>query len=156
MADVAARQRRKFTADYRREAAHLVIDTGRPVAQVAKEINVGEQLLGRWVRAERDRAGQGVGPVVSESERAELERLRKENMALRSEVEFLGKACAFFAVKATPGNASNLSPTRSRIIRSGGCVTGWGWTGDGFMNGNIAPRNHRHRPTPGWLVWSKR
>jgi transposase-like protein len=52
--------RRKFTPAYRREAAHLVIDTGRTIAVVAREIGVGEQLLGRWVAVER--SGKTVGP----------------------------------------------------------------------------------------------
>ena len=47
--------RRSFSPDYRKDAAHLVIDTGRPIAVVAREIGVGEQLLGRWVAIERSR-----------------------------------------------------------------------------------------------------
>jgi len=105
--ETKGRHRRVFTPEYRREAAHLVIDTGRPIVDVAGEINVGEQLLGRWVKLERARLGQGAGPGVSESERVELERLRKENLALRTEVEFLGKACAFFAARATPRTATS-------------------------------------------------
>lgn len=46
-------KRKRYTPAYRRDAAHLVIDTGRPIAHVAKEIEVGEQLLGRWVAVER-------------------------------------------------------------------------------------------------------
>ena len=46
-------KRKNYTPAYRREAAHLVIDTSRPIAHVAKEIGVGEQLLGRWVAQER-------------------------------------------------------------------------------------------------------
>ncbi len=88
--------RRKFTPEYRREAAHLVIDTGRPIAVVAREINVGEALLGRWVAEEREAAGL-VGSVVGELERAELERLRIENQQLRMDNEFVGKAAALVA-----------------------------------------------------------
>ncbi|QNK81554.1 transposase [Nakamurella sp. PAMC28650] len=40
------------------EAAHRVIDTGRTVAEVARDLGVGEQLLGRWVRDERIRQGE--------------------------------------------------------------------------------------------------
>ncbi len=47
--------RESYTPAYRREAAHLVIDTGRTIAEVAREISVGEQLLGRWVAIERSR-----------------------------------------------------------------------------------------------------
>lgn len=51
------RRRRRFTPEYRVEAARLVIETGRSIAEVARELGCGEQLLGKWVRAERDRAG---------------------------------------------------------------------------------------------------
>lgn len=50
-----ARTRRRFTAEYRVEAAHRVIDSDRTIAEVARELGVGEQLLGRWVRDERVR-----------------------------------------------------------------------------------------------------
>ena len=43
------RQRRGFTPEYKDEAVKLVINTGRPVAVVARELGVKEQTLGRWV-----------------------------------------------------------------------------------------------------------
>ena len=49
-------KRRKYTLEFREQAARLVIETGRPVAHVAAEIGVGEQVLGRWVRL-----GEGIG-----------------------------------------------------------------------------------------------
>ena len=45
--------RKSYAPAYRHDAAHLVIDTGRPIAVVAREIGVGEALLGRWVAVER-------------------------------------------------------------------------------------------------------
>ncbi|GAA1800616.1 transposase [Nostocoides veronense] len=100
--------RRKFTPQYRRDAARLVIDSGRTARAVADEIGVGEQLLGRWVANERARM-EDPPPAVDINERAELERLRAENTQLRMDREFLKKAAAFFAAE----NASN--PTqRSR------------------------------------------
>ena len=48
-----SKKRKFYTPAYRREAAHLVIDTGHPIADVAREIGVGEQLLGRSVALER-------------------------------------------------------------------------------------------------------
>ena len=73
------------------------VEAGRPVAHVAAEIGVGEQLLGRWVRLARqaDSAGD-TGAVLDADERAELERLRRENAELRLDREFLKKAAAFF------------------------------------------------------------
>jgi transposase len=90
-------KRKKYTPEFREQAARLVIETGRPVAYVAAEIGVGEQLLGRWVRLARERAGDGdTARVLDADERAELERLRKENAELRLDREFLKKAAAFF------------------------------------------------------------
>ncbi|MEA5154940.1 hypothetical protein SDC9_163908 [bioreactor metagenome] len=98
------KKRATYTPEYRREAAHLVIDTGRMVAAVVREIGVGEQLLGRWVHAERARTG-GDAPLDVD-ERAELERLRREDLELRMDNEFLGKAAAFFASKQNPRSGS--------------------------------------------------
>ncbi|WP_460524423.1 transposase, partial [Humibacter antri] len=100
-----SKKRKTYTSEYRREAAHLVIDTGRPVAAVAREIGVGEQLLGRWVHAERARTGPEEVPLDLD-ERAELERLRREVQELRMDNEFLGKAAAFFASKQNPRSGS--------------------------------------------------
>ncbi|SCQ45614.1 Hypothetical protein PFR_JS7-2_664 [Propionibacterium freudenreichii] len=90
------RQRRKFTAQYRHEAARMVIDSGRTIAEVAQELGLGPQLLGRWVKAEKETMTPS---TLSPDEREELKRLRKENADLRMDNEFLGKAAAFFAAK---------------------------------------------------------
>lgn len=84
-------KRKRYTPQYRREAAHLVIDTGRTIAEVAREIGVGEQLLGRWVAVERSRMDDPP-EALDVDERAELERLRRENAELRMDREFLKKA----------------------------------------------------------------
>ena len=99
-------KRRTYTPEYRCEAARLVIDTGRTVAAVAREIGVGEQLLGRWVHAQRARMGGDADASLDLDERAELERLRREVQDLRMDNEFLGKAAAFFASKQNPRNGS--------------------------------------------------
>lgn len=99
------KKRNTYTLEYRREAARLVIDTGRTIAAVAGEISVGAQLLGRWVQQERERAGRGPDLRLETDERAELERLRREVAPLRMDNEFLGKA-AFFASKQNPRNGS--------------------------------------------------
>ncbi|MDK4305069.1 transposase [Corynebacterium pseudodiphtheriticum] len=45
-----SQQRKKYTPEYRREAANLVIESERPIAHVAKEIGVAPGLLGWWVK----------------------------------------------------------------------------------------------------------
>ncbi|MGP9728744.1 IS3-like element ISAar26 family transposase [Glutamicibacter sp. AOP3-A1-12] len=97
------KQRRSFTEEYRREAAGLVIDTGRSISAVAKELNLGEQTLGTWVKKERSRRGLDGEPTgaLDESEREELKRLRKEVFELREDNRFPGKSGLLLRVEAT-------------------------------------------------------
>ncbi|MGW4772631.1 transposase [Nocardia sp. NPDC004278] len=62
--------------EFREGAVRIVRETGKPIAQVARELGLNEGTLGRWVNLDR-RAREGEGPL-SENERDELNRLRKE------------------------------------------------------------------------------
>lgn len=97
------RPRRTFSPEYKHEAARLVIDTGRTIAEVARELGVGSQSLGKWVAAER--ATEAGEPTLDE--RAELKALRRQVAELHKDNEFLGKAAAFFAAKQRPTNGTN-------------------------------------------------
>jgi len=97
------RQRREFSPEYKDEAVKLVINTGRTVAVVARELGINEATLGRWVNAQKVRADGGDTPL-SETERAELARLRKENSELKLDRAFLKKASLFFAQEASDTN----------------------------------------------------
>jgi transposase len=88
--------RRHFTQEYKDQAVSLVIDSGRSVAEVARSIGVHEMTLGKWVKKTRDE-GQAGQRDLSEPERAELQRLRKENATLRMERDFAKKVAAWFA-----------------------------------------------------------
>ena len=99
-------KRKNYAPAYRRDAARLVIDTGRTIAEVAREIGVGEQLLGRWVAVERSKMDDPP-EALDADERAELERLRRENTELRMDREFLKKAAAFFVTESQPPNGSS-------------------------------------------------
>ena len=101
-------QRRAFTPEFKDEAVKLVINTGRPIATVAKELGIVEQTLGNWVKAFRDRQQAGDG-ALSELERAELARLRKENSELKMDRAFLKKASLFFAQEASDTNGKRSS-----------------------------------------------
>jgi transposase len=91
-----SKKRRNFTPEYKEEAAKLVIETSRPIAECARDIGVNEQTLRNWVNAYR-KAHAGEEPPLSVSERAELRELKEEVRELRLKSEFLGKAAAFFA-----------------------------------------------------------
>lgn len=103
---MGTKKRKSYTPEYRREAARLVIDTGRPIAHVARELGIGEQLLGRWVRLEQEHERPDPDAPLGVDERAELARLRREVAQLRMDNEFLGKAAAFFASTRNPKNGS--------------------------------------------------
>ena len=101
-----SQQRKKYTPEYRREAANLVIESQRPIAHVAREIGVAPGLLGRWVKDEKQRRGASDG--MSETDlRAEIARLRRELAEARLDNEFLSKATAFFAAKQREQKSSN-------------------------------------------------
>ena len=92
--------RRKFTLEFRIEVAHRVIDTGRTVRDVARELLVFENSLSKWVRDERRRMEtlEGTsGEPLSSAERAELVRLRRQVAEQDKDLAFLGKAAAYFA-----------------------------------------------------------
>ena len=88
--------RRNFTQEYKDQAVSLVLDSGRSIAEVAKSIGVHEMTLGKWVKKARE-SGRVPDKDLSEPERAELERLRKENATLRMERDFAKKVAALFA-----------------------------------------------------------
>ena len=98
--------RKKFTLEYRREAANLVIESDRLIALVAKEIGVSPGLLGEWVKNERERWSSLDG--VSEADlRAEITGLRRELAEAEIDNEFLSKATALFAAKQRERKSSN-------------------------------------------------
>jgi transposase len=90
--------RRKFSREFKLEAVRLVRDRGVSVAQAARDLEVHENVLRKWVRelaADPQNAFPGLG--VMKPETAELERLRRENAKLRMERDLLKKAAAYFA-----------------------------------------------------------
>jgi transposase len=68
-------KRRRFDPEFREGAVRIVKETGKPVAQVARDLGISPYTLHNWVQADRAAAGDGGG--LSESEREELARLRK-------------------------------------------------------------------------------
>src|SRR5438309_9390094 len=71
-----AETRRKFDRDFKEGAVRLVRETGKPIAEVARDLGIKEGTLGNWVNADRRRRGDGNG-ALGEDERAELARLRR-------------------------------------------------------------------------------
>ena len=92
--------RRRFTAQQKQEAIDLCLQEGISCNAVAQRLGLPSSSLARWVRQARIDSGQA-GPrdqgLLSSEERAELNRLRKENRELRREKDFFRLAAAHFA-----------------------------------------------------------
>ena len=84
---------RRFDEQFKQEAVRFLEGTGRPVAEVARELKVSQQALWRVAEAVRHGDDRDAEP----SDAAELRRLRRENAILRQERDFLKRATAYFA-----------------------------------------------------------
>lgn len=86
--------RRRFDQDFKDGAVRLVRETGKPIAEVARDLGVKEGTLGNWVNLDRHR--QGAVDGLSEDERAELVRLRRECAELRMRCDVLKRSLALW------------------------------------------------------------
>jgi transposase len=91
------RARRKFTDEFKAGAVGLVLDKGKRMADVARDLDLTPSVLGRWVEQARADTGKSTRGTLTTEEKEELTQLRKENRELRLEREILKKAAAFFA-----------------------------------------------------------
>jgi transposase len=91
------RKKRVFTAEQKAEAVKIALGSGKPVAHVARDLDLSMSVLRNWMKqAQIDKAADPDGPLTSE-ERAELAKLRRDNKQLELENAFLKKASAYFA-----------------------------------------------------------
>ena len=88
------RRRGRYPKEFRRDAAALVIDQHRTIADVARELDVVEQTLGNWVRQERIDRGEREGTTTEVRE--ENARLRREVKRLTMERDLLKRSVAFW------------------------------------------------------------
>jgi transposase len=94
-----AETRRKFDRDFKEGAVRLVRETGKPIAQVARDLGIHDGTLANWVTGDRRRRGEADG-ALGEDERAELARLRKENAELAMERDVLKRSVALWVKDA--------------------------------------------------------
>jgi transposase-like protein len=88
--------RRRFSPQFKAEAVQMVLETGKPIAEIARDLGIHDGTLGNWVntwRREHPESEQLISPV----ERARVKEMEDEIRRLRMENEFLKKAAAFFA-----------------------------------------------------------
>lgn len=88
--------RRKFDPEFREGAVRLVLDTGRPVAEVARELGLNAGTLGNWVAKDRERRDG-----VPDDPSAEVKRLQAELAAVRMERDLLKRSVVLWVKEAT-------------------------------------------------------
>jgi len=92
----------KYPPEFRREAVELVKTSDRPRVEVARSLGISDSTLANWMADDREAQARAADPNgLSETERDELRRLRKENVQLRTDREVLRKAAAYFARETT-------------------------------------------------------
>jgi transposase len=89
------RPRRSFPDEYKAEVIDLCRSSGRSIAAVARDLDLSETAVRRWINQAEVDAGRRDG--LSTAEREELARLRKEVRVLREERDILRRATVFFA-----------------------------------------------------------
>ena len=100
MSNETKQKRPKYTLEFKKDAAQLVIEKGYTHNQASDSLGISLSALGRWVRAERGPAtsvSAEMKSILNLTDQTELLRLRKENEQLRMEREILKKAAVFFA-----------------------------------------------------------
>lgn len=90
---MATSPRRKFSAQFKAAAVQMVVQNDRPIAQVAKELQINDGTLGNWVKLYREENPEPE-PALKPSDRVRLAELEAEVRELRMENEFLKKAAA--------------------------------------------------------------
>jgi transposase len=94
---VMNRHRRAFTREFKDEVVKLVLEEGRSIGSVCRELDLVNSAVRRWVQQAKIDRGAGPRGAVTTVEREELSRLRRENRQLRMERDILKRAAVFFA-----------------------------------------------------------
>ncbi len=94
---MAKRKRRSFTKEYKAEVVALIRKGGKSIGAVARDLDLSETAVRRWVSQGEIDSGGGPAGALTTAERAELAQLRKRVKTLEREREILKKATAFFA-----------------------------------------------------------
>ena len=92
-----ASTRRRYTEEFKKEAVRLVRESAHPVAQVARDLGIPENVLYRWRAQHRQAEAHGTTRAAQRGEAEALTRVKRELARVTQERDFLKRAAAFFA-----------------------------------------------------------
>ena len=111
------RTKKKYSTEFKLEAIRLSNESGKPITQVARDLNIPPYILYRWrddLHRDGAKAFPGKGKKTNVSpEKLELERLRRENKQLRDERDILKKTLVFFAAEDAKNSKASTSSEES-------------------------------------------
>jgi len=94
---MSAGTRRRYTEAFKLEAVRLVRESAHPVAQVARDLGIPDNVLYRWTAQQRQAEAHGTTRIAQRAEAEELTHLKRELARVTQERDFLRRAAAFFA-----------------------------------------------------------
>lgn len=94
---MSAGTRRRYTEEFKKEAVRLVRESAHPVAQVARDLGIPENVLYRWRTQHRQAEAHGTTRAAQRAEAEALTRVKRELVRVTQERDFLKRAAAFFA-----------------------------------------------------------
>ena len=99
LAPLSRQKRKKYDREFREGAVRIVRETGKSIAEVARDLGIHEGTLGNWVAQDRE-AREGRGELTRD-DLEELKRLRSENAELRMERDVLKRSVVLWVKEAT-------------------------------------------------------
>ena len=95
---MSTRKNRQHSEEFKQEAVRLALESGKPKAQVALELDISEGLLYTWISKYDEARSRGLTVEEYQQEKAKMRRLKAENKRLQVENSLLKKASAYFAI----------------------------------------------------------
>ena len=90
-------KRKTYNADFKQSAVQLVLTSGKSAAEVARELGLADWQVREWVRSAKVAGADKTVAGTASIDKAENDRLKRENKRLQEEVEILKKAARYFA-----------------------------------------------------------